>query len=96
MYVSANGLVVTVLGRKGIPQAVTATLIANLAIAHLLISILCVPLEAVFFLTGGHWVVGDPLCRIVQYLNSVFSSDAILTLSAIAIDRSVPILYQCH
>ena len=87
LVIAANGLVVTVLGRKGIPQTITPIFIANLALAHFFMSVICVPLEAAFFLGGAHWAVGEPLCRIIRYLNSVFASDAILSLSAIAIDR---------
>ena len=82
-----NGAIVAVVIPKGLPQTVTHLLVVNLAVAHLLLSLICTPLDAGYLLTSGKWLTDDHGCRFQRFASTTFSSAAILTLSTIAVDR---------
>lgn len=84
---SGNGAIVAVVIKKGLPQTVTHLLVVNLAVAHLLLSLVCTPLDAGFLLTAGRWLTDDHGCRFQRFASTTFTSAAILTLSTIAVDR---------
>ncbi len=91
---AGNGAIVAVVIRKGLPQTVTHLLVVNLAVAHLLLSLICSPLDTAYLLTHGTWLTDNHGCRFQRFTSTCFTSAAILTLSTIAVDRLVE-WYMC-
>lgn len=83
----SHSVVLWVVIQKRLWQTVTHILVVNLALAHLLSSSICVPLEGHYLFNDGSWLAGSVVCKIERYLYMLFTSAAFLTLSAIAIDR---------
>ncbi len=67
----------------------THLLVVNLAVAHFLLPLICTPLDAGYLLTSGRWLTDGHGCRFQRFASTILTSAAILTLSAIAVDRQV-------
>ncbi len=83
-----NVLVVLVVVRNHKMRTVTNTFLVSLAISDLLIAALNMPLQLRFYLQN-EWTLGEPLCKFTKYFQGVVIVSSILTLTGIAVDRSV-------
>ncbi|CAH1792906.1 unnamed protein product [Owenia fusiformis] len=86
-------VIIVVVRRRSVLHTFTHALVVNLAVSHLLASLTVVPMDAATGFNGGHWFAGLVSCKILRYLNMVFTSATVLTLSAIAIDRYYSVVY---
>jgi len=87
-----NVLVVFVVGRNRQMHTVTNLFIANLALSDVLLCVLAVPFTPLYTFMSG-WVFGKTLCHLVPYAQGVSVYISTLTLTSIAVDRFLVILY---
>ncbi|KAL9965699.1 hypothetical protein ACROYT_G029537 [Oculina patagonica] len=71
---------------------VTGMFLANLAVADLLQSVIGMPLIATSAFRD-QWIFGETLCTISGLTNSLFCIASVLTLTAVAVDRWLAIVY---
>ncbi|XP_012537355.1 prolactin-releasing peptide receptor [Monomorium pharaonis] len=87
-----NVLVIFVVGRNHRMHTVTNLFIANLALSDMLLCLLAVPFTPLYTFLGG-WVFGKTLCHLVPYSQAVSVYISTLTLTSIAVDRFLVIIY---
>lgn len=90
-----NVLVVWIVGRNRHMHTVTNLFIANLALSDVLLCVLAVPFTPLYTFLG-RWVFGNTLCHLVPYAQGVSVYISTLTLTSIAIDRFLVIIYPFH
>ena len=90
--VFGNVLVCFVVARNRQMQTVTNLFITNLALSDVLLCVLAVPFTPLYTFLGS-WTFGDTLCHLVPYAQGVSIYISTLTLTGIAIDRFLVILY---
>uniref|UniRef100_A0A6V7JM72 G-protein coupled receptors family 1 profile domain-containing protein n=1 Tax=Bracon brevicornis TaxID=1563983 RepID=A0A6V7JM72_9HYME len=90
-----NALVCFVVVRNPQMQTVTNLFITNLALSDILLCVLAVPFTPLYTFLG-RWVFGKTLCRLVPYAQGVSIYISTLTLSSIAVDRFLVIIYPFH
>ncbi|KAK9411325.1 orexin receptor type 2 [Crotalus adamanteus] len=73
-------------------RTVTNYFIVNLSLADILVTLTCLPATLVVDITET-WFLGNSLCKVIPYLQTVSVSVSVLTLSCIALDRWYAI---CH
>ncbi|KAI4479679.1 hypothetical protein M0804_010729 [Polistes exclamans] len=93
--VFGNVLVCYVVLRNRQMQTVTNLFITNLAFSDLLLCVLAVPFTPLYTFLGG-WIFGRMLCHLVPYAQGVSVYISTWTLTSIAIDRFLVILYPFH
>ncbi|ELV12732.1 neuropeptide Y receptor type 2 [Tupaia chinensis] len=91
--VVGNSLVIYVVIRFKSMRTVTNFFIANLALADLLVSTLCLPFTLVYTLMG-EWRMGAVLCHLVPYAQGLAVQVSTITLTVIALDRRRCIVYH--
>ncbi|XP_031622005.1 uncharacterized protein LOC116340015 isoform X2 [Contarinia nasturtii] len=67
-------------------RTITNIFIVNLAIADLLVIILCLPTTVLWDITET-WFFGEAMCKVILYLQTVSVTVSVLTLTFISIDR---------
>lgn len=87
-----NSLVCFVVFRQKTMQTVTNFFITNLAIADVLLCLLCVPFTPLYTFMGT-WVFGSALCFLVAFAQGCCVYLSTLTLTSIAIDRFFVIIF---
>lgn len=90
--ICGNALVCFVVIRNKQMHTVTNFLITNLALSDILLCVLAVPFTPLYTFLGA-WVFGATLCRLVPYAQGVSVYISTFTLTSIAIDRFLVILY---
>lgn len=90
-----NVLVCFVVARNRQMHTVTNLFITNLALSDILLCMLAVPFTPLYTFLGG-WVFGKTLCHLVPYAQAVSVYISTLTLTSIAIDRFLVIIYPFH
>lgn len=90
-----NVLVCFVVARNRQMQTVTNLFITNLALSDILLCVLAVPFTPLYTFLGG-WIFGRTLCHLVPYAQGVSVYISTLTLTSIAIDRFMVIIYPFH
>ncbi|XP_076173043.1 prolactin-releasing peptide receptor isoform X2 [Ptiloglossa arizonensis] len=93
--VFGNTLVCFVVARNRQMQTVTNLFITNLALSDVLLCMLAVPFTPLYTFLGG-WIFGRILCHLVPYAQGVSVYISTLTLTSIAIDRFMVIIYPFH
>ncbi|CAL7936183.1 unnamed protein product [Xylocopa violacea] len=93
--VFGNVLVCFVVARNRRMQTVTNLFITNLALSDMLLCILAVPFTPLYTFLGG-WIFGKTLCHLVPYAQGASVYISTLTLTSIAIDRFMVIIYPFH
>ena len=88
LSVAGNSLVVVVVARYKKMQTVTNAFLVSLAISDMLIAVVNMPLQLLWFL-DNEWTFGEGMCKFSRYLQGVLIVVSILTLTGIAADRSV-------
>ncbi|XP_063990246.1 orexin receptor type 2-like [Diachasmimorpha longicaudata] len=81
-----NSLVCAAVCRNYTMRSVTNYYIVNLAIADLMVIIICLPPTVLWDVTET-WFLGNSFCKIIPYFQTVSVSVSILTLTFISIDR---------
>ncbi|KAG7213895.1 hypothetical protein KM043_003099 [Ampulex compressa] len=81
-----NALVCMAVYRNHSMRTVTNYFIVNLAVADLLVLLICLPSTVLWDVTET-WFLGLRLCKAVPYLQTVSVSVSVLTLTFISIDR---------
>uniref|UniRef100_A0A7N6B6C2 G-protein coupled receptors family 1 profile domain-containing protein n=1 Tax=Anabas testudineus TaxID=64144 RepID=A0A7N6B6C2_ANATE len=71
----------------------TNFLISNLALVDLVMCIFCVPLTASYAFDKRGWVFGPHMCHFVTVMQSAAVYAAVLSLTAIAVDRYIVVAY---
>lgn len=93
--VFGNVLVCFVVARNRQMQTVTNLFITNLALSDVLLCALAVPFTPLYTFLGG-WIFGRTLCHLVPYAQGVSVYISTFTLTSIAIDRFMVIIYPFH
>uniref|UniRef100_A0A8C7DEB2 KISS1 receptor n=1 Tax=Oncorhynchus kisutch TaxID=8019 RepID=A0A8C7DEB2_ONCKI len=70
----------------------TQTTAVNLATTDIMFLVCCVPFTATLYPLPS-WVFGDPMCRLVSYLQQVTAQATCITLSAMSVDRCYVTVY---
>ncbi|KAK3912876.1 Neuropeptide SIFamide receptor [Frankliniella fusca] len=73
-------------------RSTTNLFIANLAIADLLVNVVCLPFTLVSNVLK-EWVLGDAICRTLPYLQGVSVSASVYTLVCISVERCLAICW---
>lgn len=74
-------------------HSTTNFLIGNLALADLVMCLFCVPLTVFYAFDKRGWIFGHFMCRFVTLMQTATVFAAILSLTAIAVDRYVVVAY---
>jgi len=82
----ANTLVVVVITSTRQLQTVTNVFLVSLAVSDSLVAGVNMPFQLLFHL-HNEWTLGEPLCKLTNYVQGVVIVSSILTLSGIAVDR---------
>src|SRR6218665_1136786 len=69
-------------------RTVTNTFVVSLAVSDTLIAGLNMPVQLVYYVRN-EWTMGEPFCKFSKYVQGVVIVSSILTLTGIAVDRSV-------
>lgn len=91
-----NLIMVYVIFRTPYMKTTTNLLVANMAIADLMITFFAMPYSVMYLYVHNIWIagiVGDVTCRIVQYSLALSISASILTHVLVALDRFFSILF---
>ena len=90
--ICGNALVCFVVARNKQMHTVTNLLITNLALSDILLCVLAVPFTPLYTFLSA-WVFGSTLCFLVPYAQAMSVYISTFTLTSIAIDRFLVILY---
>lgn len=74
-------------------HSTTNFLIGNLALADLVMCLFCVPLTVFYAFDERGWVFGRFMCRFVSLMQTATVFAAVLSLTAIAVDRYIVVAY---
>ncbi|KRZ09695.1 Neuropeptide Y receptor [Trichinella zimbabwensis] len=90
--VIGNATVIFIIGHFPRLRTPTNALIANLALADLLMALLCIPFSFVSTLILQYWPFGWFLCKVINFSQAVTVMASAYTLIAISLDRFFAIL----
>ncbi|KAK9881624.1 hypothetical protein WA026_016494 [Henosepilachna vigintioctopunctata] len=90
-----NVLVIYVVLKNKAMQTVTNLFITNLALSDILLCIFAVPFTPIYTFLGK-WIFGSLICHSLTYVQSISVYISTLTLTSIAIDRYLVIIYPFH
>jgi len=82
----ANLLVIVVITSSRQLRSVTSVFFVSLAVSDLLVAAVNMPFELLYKLHND-WTLGEPVCKLSNYVQGVVVVSSILTLAAIAVDR---------
>ncbi|XP_028831624.1 neuropeptide Y receptor type 2 [Denticeps clupeoides] len=91
--VIGNAMVIYVVYKFKALRTVTNFFIANLAVADLLVNMLCLPFTLMYTL-HGEWKFGRALCFILPFAQGLAVHISTITLNVIALDRYRSIVYH--
>ncbi|KAG4071909.1 hypothetical protein HA402_006070 [Bradysia odoriphaga] len=84
--VLGNGTLVIIFLRHRSMRNIPNTYIFSLALADLLVILVCVPTSGVIY-TFEEWIWGETMCRITEFGKDVFYGVSVFTLTALAAER---------
>uniref|UniRef100_A0A672IH64 Prolactin-releasing peptide receptor-like n=1 Tax=Salarias fasciatus TaxID=181472 RepID=A0A672IH64_SALFA len=90
---SGNLLLLVLIWRNKRRHNTTNFLIGNLALVDLVMCVFCVPATASYAFDRRGWVFGRHMCHFVSVMQSAAVYAAVLSLTAIAVDRYVVVAY---
>ncbi|XP_031435735.1 prolactin releasing hormone 2 receptor [Clupea harengus] len=90
---SGNLLLLLLIGFNKKHHSTTNFLIGNLALVDLVMCIFCVPLTASYAFDKRGWVFGHFTCHFATLMQPATAFAAVLSLTAIAVDRYVVVAY---
>lgn len=86
LAVIGNVALILIIMKQKEMHNVTNTLIANLSVSDLLMSVMCLPFTLVYTFMD-HWVFGEVMCKLNNMVQCVSVSVSILSLVLIAVER---------
>ncbi|XP_069939716.1 allatostatin-A receptor-like [Cherax quadricarinatus] len=90
--VSGNSVIVVSMARDKGTRNVTSWFLVSLAVADLLLLLLCVPLETLqYFLWTPH--LSLPVCKLSSYCELLSAVASVLNLTAVSLERYIVIVY---
>ncbi|XP_045104581.1 allatostatin-A receptor-like isoform X2 [Portunus trituberculatus] len=90
--VSGNSVIVFSMAKDKGTRNVTSWFLVSLAVADLLLLLLCVPLETVqYFLWAPHLTL--PICKLSSYFELLSAVASVLNLTAVSLERYLVIVY---
>lgn len=90
---SGNLLLLILIGLNKKLHSTTNFLIGNLALVDLVMCLFCVPLTAFYAFDERGWVFGQFMCHFVTLMQTAAVFAAVLSLTAIAVDRYIVVAY---
>ncbi|TRZ01502.1 hypothetical protein DNTS_025275 [Danionella cerebrum] len=90
---SGNLLLLILISLNKKLHSTTNFLIGNLALVDLVMCIFCVPLTAFYAFDERGWIFGQFMCHFVTLMQTATAFAAVLSLTAIAVDRYVVVAY---
>ncbi|XP_030641551.1 prolactin releasing hormone 2 receptor [Chanos chanos] len=90
---SGNILLLFLIGLNKKLHSTTNFLIGNLALVDLVMCVFCVPLTASYAFDERGWVFGHFMCHFVTLMQAAAVFAAVLSLTAIAVDRYIVVAY---
>nr|XP_055028883.1 prolactin releasing hormone 2 receptor [Misgurnus anguillicaudatus] len=91
--ISGNLLLLIFIGLNKKLHSTTNFLIGNLALVDLVMCLSCVPLTAFYAFNERGWIFGRFMCHFVTLMQTATVFAAVLSLTAIAVDRYVVVAY---
>jgi len=88
MALAGNGLMVAAVVADKRLRTVTNTFMVSLAISDVLIATVNMPVQ-LWYYVSNEWTLGEAMCKLSRYVQGVVIVNCILTLTGIAVDRSV-------
>ena len=88
-----NSIVCFIVYQKPAMRSAINLLLANMALANILLSLGCMPFALTTLITGS-WVFGVAMCRTIAFLHRLFVCEAVFVLFAISIDRYLIIVQK--
>ncbi|XP_067142649.1 QRFP-like peptide receptor [Centruroides vittatus] len=89
------GVILTVILNHSMRTTINIYLV-NLAIADLMICLFCIWVHFVNNLAESHYILGSFMCKFNSFSQMTSLASSVLTLSAIACDRFVAIIFPLH
>ncbi|XP_038048513.1 somatostatin receptor type 5-like [Patiria miniata] len=89
---TGNAMVIFAVHRCRRLHTATSLLLANLALADLLLVLLLLPIKLVVEILD-HWPLGGAVCRIMPFISVVSPTCSIYTMTAIALERCYAVLF---
>ncbi|RUS83149.1 hypothetical protein EGW08_009096, partial [Elysia chlorotica] len=89
---TGNSLVLYTIGRNKRMRTRTNFFLANLAVADLAVGVLCVLPKLSTFLYLM-WILGEAMCKIYYFVQSVTYTASVLLLTAVAVERYIAIIH---
>ena len=83
---TGNGTVLFLVSKYRELKTVPYMLIVNLAVADILVIVVCVPFTSTIYAMES-WLFGTAICKLNEFLQTVVVSVSILTLSALSVER---------
>nr|C3ZQF9.1 RecName: Full=QRFP-like peptide receptor [Branchiostoma floridae] len=87
-----NTLVVVVVWKNKVMRTTMNIFICSLAASDLLITIVCIPVTLMQNMLQN-WIMGDFMCKLVPFIQTIAVASSILTLTGIAIERYYAIIH---
>ncbi|XP_036404408.1 neuropeptide Y receptor type 6-like [Megalops cyprinoides] len=81
-----NISLIRIIRRQKETQNVTNLLIGNLSVSDVLVCIMCIPFTVVYTLMD-HWIFGETMCKVTNYVQCLSVSVSSFSLVLIAIER---------
>ncbi|CAH1243984.1 CHRM2 [Branchiostoma lanceolatum] len=93
--VTGNAMIIIAVSRYCCLKTATNYLTMSLAVADLLVSLICVPFKtAELFMSS--WPLGGVMCKLLNYIRVVTTLASILTLTAISLERWYVVIRPMH
>ncbi|XP_066298705.1 cholecystokinin receptor-like [Branchiostoma lanceolatum] len=93
--VTGNAMIIIAVFRYCCLKTATNYLTMSLAVADLLVSLICVPFKtAELFMSS--WPLGGVMCKLLNYIRVVTTLASILTLTAISLERWYVVIRPMH
>ena len=88
-----NVIVVLIITKKKRMQTFTNWLLLNLAIADLLVALICIPLEIPLEIKNQYWIYGDKFCTIFYPIQTATVYGSVFTLVGLSLSRYWAIIH---
>ncbi|XP_078621307.1 QRFP-like peptide receptor [Branchiostoma floridae x Branchiostoma japonicum] len=87
-----NSFVVVVVWKNKVMRTIMNIFICSLAASDLFITIVCIPVTLMQNMLHS-WILGDFMCKLVPFIQTIAVASSILTLTGIAIERYYAIIH---
>lgn len=91
--VVSNLLVLAIYWQKRKAHSVTQYFFSNLAVADLLVCLLCMPVAIILTFTGNDWIFGEALCRLIPFVQMLSIAASAFSVLTITFERLYAVAY---